>query len=203
MLISEDLSVEVKARARNLFEKNYINPQRPLKSATENVLKLILTYEKPFSCTPRGPSYHEKKELRSILDGLMSKGIIRESALEYASPIVLTKKKNGETRMCVDFRTLNKITMRDNFPLPLIEDQLDLLAGKKYFTTLDLKDGFFHIKMHEESIKYTSFVTPLGQYEYLKMPFDLKNAPLKFQRFVAQIFKDLIDAGEKQSERSQ
>jgi len=59
--------------------------------------------------------------------------------------------------MCIDFRKLNKITARDNFPLPLIEDQLDLLAGKKYFTTLDLKDGFFYIKMHEKSIKYTSF----------------------------------------------
>jgi len=71
--------------------------------------------------------------------------------------------------MCINFRTLNKVTVRDNFPLPLIEDQLDLLAGKKYFTTLDLKDGFFHIRMHEDSIKYTSFVTPLGQYEYVKM----------------------------------
>jgi len=75
---------------------------------------------------------------------------------------VLTKKKNGEIRMCVDFRTLNKMTKRDHFPLPLIEDQLDLLEGKKYFTTLDLKDGFFHIKMHEDSIKYTSFVTQFG-----------------------------------------
>lgn len=108
----------------------------------------------------------------------------------------MTKKKNGETRICIDFRTLNKITVRDNFPLPLIEDQLDLLAGKKYFTTLDLKDGFFHIQMHEDSIKYTSFVTPLGQYEYIKMPFGLKGAPLKFQRYVTQIFKDQIDAGE-------
>jgi len=64
------------------------------------------------------------------LDELLAKGIIRESMSEYASPIVLTKKKNGETRMCIDFRKLNKIMARDNFPLPLIEDQLDLLTGK-------------------------------------------------------------------------
>lgn len=98
--------------------------------------------------------------------------------------------------MCVDFRTLNKIMTRDNFPLPLIEDQLSLLAGKKYFTTLDLKDGFFHIRMHENSIKFTSFVTPLGQYEYTRMPFGLKSAPLMFQRYVTKIFKEQIDAGE-------
>lgn len=137
----------------------------------------------------------KKIKLRYILDDLISKGVIREST-EYASPIVLTKKKNGEIRMCIDFRALNKITTRDNFPLPLIEDQLDLLEGKKYFTTLNLKDGFFHIKMHEESVKYISFVTPLGQYKYLRMPFGLKGAPLKFQRYVTQIFKDQINAGE-------
>lgn len=98
--------------------------------------------------------------------------------------------------MCVNFRTLNKITTRDHFPLPLIEDQLDLLEGKKYFTTLDLKNGFFHVRMHEESIKYTSFVMAFGQYKYVRIPFGLKGAPLKFQRYVAQIFKDQINTGE-------
>lgn len=98
--------------------------------------------------------------------------------------------------MCIDFRTLNAVTTRDNFPLPLIEDQLDLLEGKKYFTILDLKDGFFHIKMHKDSVKYTSFVIPLGQYEFERMPFGLKGAPLKFQRFVTQVFKKQINAGE-------
>lgn len=169
---------------------------KTLEARDGKILKLILTNEKPFSCTPRRLSYHEKTVLRSILDELVSKGIIRESMSEYASPIVLTKKRNGETRMCVDFRTLNKITTRDNFPLPLIEDQLSLLAGKKYFSTLDLKDGFFHIRMHEDSIRYTSFVTPLGQYAYTRMPFGLKSAPLMFQRYVTKIFKEQIDAGE-------
>lgn len=98
--------------------------------------------------------------------------------------------------MCIDFRTLNAVTTRDNFPLPLIEDQLDLLEGKKYFTILDLKNGFFHIKMHEDSVKYTSFVTPLGRYEFERIPFGLKGAPLKFQRFVTQVFKKQINAGE-------
>lgn len=195
MCINENLSFEIRQRAYNLFEKYYVQVVRPTDPKVENIMKLTLTDNKPFSSTPRRLAFVEKNKLREILD-LISKGIIRESDSEYASPIVLTKKKNGETRMCVDFRTLNKITTRDNFPIPLIEDQLDVLEGKKYFTILDLKNGFFHIKMHKDSIKYTSFVTPLGQYEYLKMPFGLKGAPLKFQHYVTQIFKELINAGE-------
>ncbi|KAL0104005.1 hypothetical protein PUN28_016995 [Cardiocondyla obscurior] len=159
--VNPDLPHEVKARVQNLFEANYVNAVKPPEPATENIFKLTLIDEKPFFCSPRRLSYHEKAELRTTLDNLMSKKVIRESTSEYASPIVLTKKKNGETRMCVDYRTLNKVTARDNFPLPLIEDQLDLLTGKKYFTTLDLKDGFYHVRMHENSVKYTSFVTPL------------------------------------------
>lgn len=196
MYINEDLSVEVTALARESFKKFYVDAPRPAKPAVENILKFILTDDKPFYCSPRRRFYYEKIKLQFILDELMLKGIIRESMSEYASPIVLTKKKNGERRMCVDYRVLNKVTVRDNCPLPLIEDQLDVLAGKKYFTTLDLKDGFFHIQMHEDSVKYTSFVTPLSQFEYLRMPFGLKGAPLKFQRYVTKIFKEQISAGE-------
>lgn len=101
--------------------------------------------------------------------------------------------KNGQTRMCIDYRGLNKLTIRDNYPLPLIEDCLEYLEGKKFFTKLDLKSGFHQVKVSKESIKYTAFVTPNGQYEYLRMPFGLKNAPAVFQRFINNIFRDFID----------
>ncbi|XP_076659907.1 uncharacterized protein LOC143363195 [Halictus rubicundus] len=159
--VNKDLPFELRITVQKLFQKFYVEPKRPLNPATENILTVTLTDKKPFSCVPRRLSYSEKAEVRKILEGLIAKIIIRESTSEYASPIVLVKKKTGETRMCVDFRKLNKVTLRDNFPLPLIEDQLDLLGGKKYFTSLDLKDGFFHIKMDEESIKYTSYVTQI------------------------------------------
>lgn len=118
---------------------------------------------KDFYFSPRRLAYSEKDKLREIVDDWLEKGIIRPSNSEYASPIVLVWKKNGEYRMCVDYRTLNKYITRDNYPIPVIEDQLNVLKDKKYFSILDLKDGFFHIKMADESIKYTAFVTPFSQ----------------------------------------
>ena len=90
--------------------------------------------------------------------------------------------------------TLNKITLKDNYPLPLIEDLLDRLRGKKYFSILDLKSGFYHVRVNEDAVKYTSFVTCFGQFEWLRMPFGLKNAPSVFQRYINNIFKDLISS---------
>lgn len=97
--------------------------------------------------------------------------------------------------MCVDYRGLNKVTVRDNYPLPLIEDCIENLEGKKYFTVLDLRSGFHQVKVAANSMKYTSFVTPSGQYEYTRMPFGLKNAPAVFQRFINDIFRDFLDEG--------
>lgn len=104
----------------------------------------------------------------------------------------MVRKKSGELRLCVDFRELNKITMKDNFPTPSIDDHIDRLKDKKYFSSLDLRNGFYHIKVSECSIKYTSFVTPIGQFEFLRMPFGLTNAPRVFQRFVNEYFDKLI-----------
>lgn len=97
-----------------------------------------------------------------------------------ASPIVLVKKKNGSTRLCVDYRLINKKIFKDPYPLPLIEDQLDELQGAEIFSTLDLRNEFFHVTLEESSRKYTAFVTPDGQYEFLKVPFGLCNSPSVF-----------------------
>lgn len=159
-------------------------------------MKLILENSKPFNCPPRRLSYSEKQELQKILDDYLQKGIIRSSEPEYASPIVLVKKKTGDLRMCVDFRKLNKVTAKHNYPIPLIDDLLESLANKKIFTKLDLKNGFHHVFMNEDPVKYTAFITPLGQYEFLHMPFGLKNAPSVFQMFINSVFKYLITSGD-------
>ncbi|CAK9829692.1 Retrovirus-related Pol polyprotein from transposon 17.6 [Anthophora retusa] len=164
------------------------NEQRPC--SVEVVISL--KKDQPVIFRPRRLAFTDKEKLRTILDDLLREGVIKPSNSPYASPIVLTRKKNGEIRLCIDYREINKNTIRDNFPVPLIDDYLDQLRDKQYFTKLDLKNGFHHVKVAELSIKYTSFITPLGQYEYLKMPFGLTNAPRIFQRFLNEIFGKLV-----------
>lgn len=110
----------------------------------------------------------------------MDEGIIRLSTSEYASPIVLIKKKDGTFRVCIDYRKINLIMLRPLSPLPLIENQIDALAECKYFTVIDLGNGFFHVWMDKDSIKCTAFVTPDDQYECLKLPFSLCIGPSVF-----------------------
>lgn len=195
--INENLSLEEKNRIRDLAFGN-VSYTRVFNELNENEIKMriILTNTNSvFNCAPRRLPHAHKVELQKISDDLLEKKIIRESNSPYASPIVLAKKKSGELRLCIDFRQLNKITLKNNFPIPLIEDLLDGLRGKHYFSLLDLKSGFQHVQMEEESIKYTSFVTPLGQFEYLVVPCGLKNGPAVFQQFIEQTFKNLIRSG--------
>lgn len=194
--INAEIDLEYKDKVYELFKNAYLKPERPKEPRVRCELKLNLSDEKPFNYTPRRLSYVEKTELQNILDRLIAKKYIRPSDSEYASPIVLTTKRNNEKRMCIDYRNLNKATLRENYPIPLIDDLLDKLVGKRYYTLLDLKDGFYHVYMEESSIKYTSFVTPLGQFEFLRMPFGLKTAPSKFQRFINKIFGNMVQAGD-------
>lgn len=105
-------------------------------------MKIKLTSDVPVTYHPYRLSYPEKLKVREIIKELLDKGIIRESTSEYASPIILVKKKDGTDRMCVDFRALNRITVKDRYPLPLIEDHIDRLGAFKYFTSLDMASGF-------------------------------------------------------------
>lgn len=155
-------------------------------------MTIALKHEQSIASRPRRLSFADKEALRGVLDRFLSDGTIRHSDSPYASPIVLVRKKDGSLCLCVDYRELNKITVRDNFPTKLIDDNIDRLRSKKYFPILDLKNKFHHVRMYPASIKYTSFVTPLGQFEYLRMPFGLTNAPRVFQRFVHMVFASLI-----------
>lgn len=188
LFINPDIPQETQNKLNYIFKEKYLYPDRPDEPKIKGEIKLTLVDSQPFSCQPRRLSYAEKRRVEEIIKGWIKKGVIRPSSSEFASAIVLVRKKNGELRICVDYRILNKVTVRDNFPLPLIEDQLDVLNDKKFFTILDMKDGFHHLRVAEESIKYFSFVTPTGQYEFLKMPFGLNHYTLIFFKF-QKVFK--------------
>lgn len=155
----------------------------------ELVIKLKdnqIVYYRPYRLAPI-----EREKVKEIIQELLDLEIIRESDSTYASPILLVKKKDGTDRMCVDFRALNKITEKERYPLPLIDDQIDKLGKAKCFISIDMKNGFHQIPCSADSIKYTAFITPDGHYEFLKMPFGICNGPSVFQKAINKAVQHL------------
>ncbi|KAJ1037217.1 hypothetical protein NDA10_005943 [Ustilago hordei] len=145
---------------------------------------------------PQGPLYlkgpKEMSELRRYLDENLEKGFIRPSKSPARSPVLFVPKKDGGLRLCVDYRGLNEITVKNRAPLPLIEEQLFLLRKARIYTKLDLRAAYNLIQIAKGDEWKTAFGTQLGLYEYLVMPFGLANAPAHFQSFINDIFRDII-----------
>lgn len=154
--------------------------------------KIFVTDEKPISQRYRRVPPSAMTEVREHIENLLAKGVIRPSSSPYASPIVVVRKKNGKIRMCVDYRKLNAITRRDSFPLPRIEETLDMVGKAKYFSTLDLASGYYQLGMAEADKEKTAFTSPFGLYEFNRMPFGLCNAPATFQRLMQSVMHDYI-----------
>lgn len=130
------------------------------------------------------------EEVKGHLQALLERGVIRPSQSDYASPIVLVPKKSGALRLCVDYRRLNAKTRKDAYPLPRIDESLDALGGARYFSAIDLASAYNQVEVHPDDRQKTAFTTPMGLFEYNRMPFGLCNAPASFQRLMQTIFRE-------------
>ncbi|GBG92545.1 hypothetical protein CBR_g55880 [Chara braunii] len=149
------------------------------------------------SRTPKGAVYRmsprELEELRKKLDELLEKGWIRPSSSPFGAPVLFVPKKEEELRMCIDYRGLNAITVKNAEPLPRIDDLLDRVQGCKYFSKIDLKYGYHQIEVHPDDQYKTAFRIRYGHYEFIVMPFGLTNAPATFQRCMNDLFRPWLD----------
>ena len=133
---------------------------------------------------------HEKVD--HLVKEMLEQGVVTPSKSLWGSPVVLVAKKDGNTRICVDYQRLNAVTKSDVFPLPRVDDSLDQLANSTYFTTLDLAGGYWQVLVDPPSREKTAFVTHSGLFEFSVMPFGLKNAPATFQRLMETVLAGLI-----------
>lgn len=150
-----------------------------------------ITDEKPFRERSRRLPPADVEALRQHLTQLKEAGIITESRSPYASPIVIVRKKNGKIRMCVDFRTLNRRTVPDQYTVPKIEDALACLSGSKWFSVLDLRSGYYQIPMNDSDKEKTAFICPAGFFQFERMPQGVTGAPSTFQRIMEQTVGDM------------
>jgi hypothetical protein len=135
----------------------------------------------------------ELKLLKAELDSLLEKGLIRPSASPWGSLALFGPKKDGTQRLCVYYRALNAVTIKNKYPLPRIDDLMDQLRQAKYFSKIDLRSGYHQMKIRPEDIHKTAFVTLYGQCEYTVMSFGLTNAPSYFMNMMNKVFMDELD----------
>ena len=155
--------------------------------ATKVKHHINLKDDTPFKQRPRPIHPNDYEAVRKHLRTLLDAEVIRESESPYASPIVVVRKKNGEVRLCIDYRKLNSLTIRDAYALPNLEEAFSVLAGSKWFSVMDLKSGYYQIEMEERDKPKTAFVCPLGFYEFNRMPQGITNAPSTFQRLMERV----------------
>ena len=135
----------------------------------------------------------ELKELKLQLQELLKKEFIRPSVSPWGAPVLFVKKKDGSLQLCVDYRQLNKMTMKNKYPLSRIDDLFDQLKGASVFSKIDLRSGYHQLRIRDADVHKTTFIMRYGHYEFLVMPFRLTNAPTAFMDLINRVFRPYVD----------
>ncbi len=145
----------------------------------------------PITLPPRIPPLVKREQASKEIKNMAEQGVIEPSNSPWVSPVVLVRKKDGSTRFCVDYRKLNAITKKDSYPLPRVETGLHAFFGSSWFSTLDLKSGYWQVEMDESDKEKTAFSIGEGLWQFLVMSFGLCNAPATFERLIEQVLMGL------------
>ncbi|MCO5578425.1 hypothetical protein L7F22_032267 [Adiantum nelumboides] len=176
----------------NQFQDVFIDDipgELPLEQGNDDHMIELLPGSSPPNKPPYRVSQAQQEEIMRQVNELGEKGMVRLSSSPFCSPVLLVQKKDGTYRMCVNYRALNRITIKNRFPMPQVEDLFDKLQGSTYFSRIDLKSGYHQIRIVDEDIVEIAFCTTFGLYEYLVMPFGLTNARATFNCILERIFQ--------------
>ncbi|GJZ39654.1 putative reverse transcriptase domain-containing protein [Tanacetum coccineum] len=157
-------------------------PQRQVEFRIDLIPGATPVAKSPYRLAPS-----EMQELSEQLQELQDKGFIRPSHSPWGAPVLFVKKKDGSFRMCIDYRELNKLTIKNRYPLPRIDDLFDQLQGARYFSKIDLRSGYHQLRVHDDDISKTAFRTRYGHFEFTVMPFGLTNAPAVFMDLMNRV----------------
>jgi hypothetical protein len=163
-------------------------PERKVEFSIELIPSIALISKRAYRVS--GPKL---VELKKQIDELLEKGYIRPSTSPWATPVLFVENKDGTKRMCIDYRSLNKVTVRNKYPMLRIEDLFDQLRGVGVFSKIDLWSGYHQLKIWPSDIPKTTFITKYGLYEFTVMSFGLTNAPAYFMYLMNSVFMDYLD----------
>ena len=153
----------------------------------------LLPDTRPIARAPYRMAPAEMRELRDQIEQLLGQGFIRRSTSPWGAPVLFVKKRDGSLRLCVDYRELNKVTIRNKYPLPRIDDLFDQLRGTTFFSKIDLRSGYHQLRIREQDVSKTVFLTRYGSYEFRVMSFGLTNAPAVFMDLMNRVFREFLD----------
>lgn len=193
-MMASSLSSEEREQLQNLlinFRDTFHGGPRQQKYKINVKHKITTENHTAISQRPYRVSPTERRIINDEVNKMLKRDIIRPSESPWSSPVVLVRKKDGSWRFCVDYRRLNKVTKKDVYPLPRIDDTLDCLKGARYFSSMDLYSGYWQIEVDEADREKTAFVTSEGLYEFKVMPFGLCNAPATFERTMDNLLRHL------------